>query len=242
MRECSKRHSLRGCVGPLVNTSQGSPTYGYITSTPKPGWKMVDVVGYLSDGTVPCKFDTDVNAPALAEHMVSGPPVDGLCRYALKQGWQRFTCILFNFFCRCRDDGVSAATTLGRNAPLWHNRCYRASSRGSDLCGRSTCVLCFPPCFSTVLFVGYFWILCGTFHVHSALPPAIIRILPVYDMNSCAGHDGTTCVETPKRPCVVSCALSCRSWTTIHSRLPDLLSYRIYLSMPGKWAGPRLQH
>ena len=32
---------------------------------------MVDVVGYISDGSVPCKFDTDVNAPALAEHMVS---------------------------------------------------------------------------------------------------------------------------------------------------------------------------
>lgn len=51
---------------------QGSPTYGYITSTPKPGWNMVDVVGYLSDGSVPCKFDTDVNAPALAEFMVGG--------------------------------------------------------------------------------------------------------------------------------------------------------------------------
>ncbi|CAN0463822.1 unnamed protein product, partial [Hapterophycus canaliculatus] len=49
---------------------QGSPTYGFITSTPKPGWNMVDVVGYLSDGSVPCKFDTDVNAPALAEYMV----------------------------------------------------------------------------------------------------------------------------------------------------------------------------
>lgn len=33
---------------------------------------MVDVVGYLSDGSVPVKFDTDVNAPALAEHLVSG--------------------------------------------------------------------------------------------------------------------------------------------------------------------------
>lgn len=31
---------------------------------------MVDVVGALSDGSVPCKFDTDVNAPALAEFKV----------------------------------------------------------------------------------------------------------------------------------------------------------------------------
>lgn len=38
---------------------------------------MVDVVGYLSDGSVPCKFDTDVNAPALAEHKVrTGPYLD----------------------------------------------------------------------------------------------------------------------------------------------------------------------
>ncbi|CAM9739938.1 unnamed protein product [Ectocarpus sp. 12 AP-2014] len=57
-----------GTFGP-IDPREGSPTYGYITSTPKPGWNMVDVVGYLSDGSVPCKFDTDVNAPALAEFM-----------------------------------------------------------------------------------------------------------------------------------------------------------------------------
>lgn len=57
-----------GTFGP-IDPREGSPTYGFITSTPKPGWNMVDVVGYLSDGSVPCKFDTDVNAPALAEHM-----------------------------------------------------------------------------------------------------------------------------------------------------------------------------
>eukprot|EP00903_Cladosiphon_okamuranus_P013672 g12733.t1 len=57
-----------GTFGP-VDPRKGSPTYGYITSTPKPGWNMVDIVGFLSDGSVPCKFDTDVNAPALAEYM-----------------------------------------------------------------------------------------------------------------------------------------------------------------------------
>ncbi|CAM9608150.1 unnamed protein product [Ascophyllum nodosum] len=55
-----------GTFGP-IDPREGSKTYGFITSTPKPGWRMVDVVGYLSDGKVPCKFDTDVNAPALAE-------------------------------------------------------------------------------------------------------------------------------------------------------------------------------
>ena len=44
--------------------------YGYITSTPKPGWKYTDVVGPLRAVRpgVPFGFDTDVNAPAVAEH------------------------------------------------------------------------------------------------------------------------------------------------------------------------------
>lgn len=49
-----------------------SPTYGYITSTPKPGWKNTDVIGLLGlrdeFAGVPFLFDTDVNAPALAEY------------------------------------------------------------------------------------------------------------------------------------------------------------------------------
>jgi predicted NBD/HSP70 family sugar kinase len=54
-----------------IDPRPGSSTYGYITTTPKPGWANVDVVGALSDGAVPVQFDTDVNAPALAEYMVS---------------------------------------------------------------------------------------------------------------------------------------------------------------------------
>jgi fructokinase len=45
-----------------------SPTFGFITSTPKPGWGNVDVAGALRDAFhVPVGFDTDVNAAALAE-------------------------------------------------------------------------------------------------------------------------------------------------------------------------------
>ena len=58
-----------GTFGP-IDPDPNSDTYGYITSTPKPGWKNIDVVGALSDGSVPVMFDTDVNAPALAEYMV----------------------------------------------------------------------------------------------------------------------------------------------------------------------------
>lgn len=45
-----------------------SPTYGYITDTPKPGWRNVDLRGPIARATgVPVAFDTDVNAAALGE-------------------------------------------------------------------------------------------------------------------------------------------------------------------------------
>lgn len=53
-----------------VDLAPHSPTYGYITTTPKPGWKNVDVLGPLRAvrPAAPVAFDTDVNAPAVAEH------------------------------------------------------------------------------------------------------------------------------------------------------------------------------
>ena len=45
-----------------------SPTYGCITSTPKPGWENVNLAGALRQVfSVPIGFDTDVNAAALGE-------------------------------------------------------------------------------------------------------------------------------------------------------------------------------
>lgn len=42
--------------------------YGYITSTPKPGWSGTDVVGTIGGALgVPVGFDTDVNGAALGE-------------------------------------------------------------------------------------------------------------------------------------------------------------------------------
>lgn len=56
-----------GSFGPL-DLRQGSPTYGHITSTPKPDWANVDLVGPLKQALqVPVGFDTDVNAAALGE-------------------------------------------------------------------------------------------------------------------------------------------------------------------------------
>jgi len=54
--------------GPL-DPNPDSPTYGYITSTPKPYWENFDFVGALSDEyNLPIKFDTDVNGAALGEY------------------------------------------------------------------------------------------------------------------------------------------------------------------------------
>jgi fructokinase len=52
-----------------VDLDPASSTYGYITTTPKKGWRHTDVLGPLRAvrPSVPCAFDTDVNAPALAE-------------------------------------------------------------------------------------------------------------------------------------------------------------------------------
>lgn len=51
-----------------VNLRADSPTYGYITSTSKPGWRNTDVALRLGRKlAVPVAFDTDVNGAALAE-------------------------------------------------------------------------------------------------------------------------------------------------------------------------------
>lgn len=56
-----------GCFGP-IDLDEASPTYGYITSTPKPGWADCDVVGTIQkEINVPIGFDTDVNSSVLGE-------------------------------------------------------------------------------------------------------------------------------------------------------------------------------
>lgn len=56
-----------GSFGP-VDLNPGSPTYGFVTTTPKPGWANTDLVGALQQAlNIPVGFDTDVNAAALGE-------------------------------------------------------------------------------------------------------------------------------------------------------------------------------
>lgn len=58
-----------GSFGP-VDLNPASETYGFITSTPKPGWQQTDVVGFFKNRfRVPVGFDTDVNAAVLAEYL-----------------------------------------------------------------------------------------------------------------------------------------------------------------------------
>ena len=57
-----------GSFGPL-DLNPDSPTYGCITSTPKPGWSGYPLMPELSRRLgVPAAIDTDVNAAALAEY------------------------------------------------------------------------------------------------------------------------------------------------------------------------------
>ncbi len=71
-----KRYDLKalgiGSFGP-VDLHAESPSYGYITATPKPGWRNTDLAGPLRQALkVPVGFDTDVNAAALGEWRYGG--------------------------------------------------------------------------------------------------------------------------------------------------------------------------
>jgi len=58
-----------GSFGPL-DGKLASPTWGHITTTPKPGWAHTDVGQEIRRRlSVPVAFDTDVNAAALGEHV-----------------------------------------------------------------------------------------------------------------------------------------------------------------------------
>ncbi len=56
-----------GCFGP-IDLNKMSPTYGYITSTPKLAWQNFDICGVFRDKfNIPIGFDTDVNGSCLGE-------------------------------------------------------------------------------------------------------------------------------------------------------------------------------
>lgn len=66
-----RRHGIDalgvGSFGPL-DLNPASPTYGFITSTPKLAWKNYPLLKNLLDGrSIPAGIDTDVNAAIIAE-------------------------------------------------------------------------------------------------------------------------------------------------------------------------------
>lgn len=71
-RAAEARHGPLEAIGVAsfgpIDLHLDSPTFGYITSTPKAGWANVDIAGAVRDALgIPVGFDTDVNAAALAE-------------------------------------------------------------------------------------------------------------------------------------------------------------------------------
>jgi fructokinase len=58
-----------GAFGPL-DLNPKSPTHGFITATPKPGWSNTNVLGTLRQALkINIAFDMDVNAAALGEYL-----------------------------------------------------------------------------------------------------------------------------------------------------------------------------
>jgi len=52
-----------------IDPDPHSPTFGYVTTTPKPGWAHTDLAGAIKRAlSVPVGFDTDVNTAALGEY------------------------------------------------------------------------------------------------------------------------------------------------------------------------------
>jgi len=71
-RSAGERHGKISAFGIAsfgpVDLDEKSPTYGFITSTPKRGWRNTDLVGSVKKAfPVPVGFDTDVNGAALGE-------------------------------------------------------------------------------------------------------------------------------------------------------------------------------
>uniref|UniRef100_A0A7S1XVE6 fructokinase n=1 Tax=Phaeomonas parva TaxID=124430 RepID=A0A7S1XVE6_9STRA len=67
----------------LTQTPPPPKYYGYITNTPKKLWNFADVLGTFKRAFpgVPAAFDTDVNAPALAEFSFNAAEGDTSCMY-----------------------------------------------------------------------------------------------------------------------------------------------------------------
>lgn len=70
-----------GCFGPL-DLNPASPTYGYITATPKLAWRDYPLLPeFKKQLNIPVCLDTDVNGAALAESQLGAAKGLGSCLY-----------------------------------------------------------------------------------------------------------------------------------------------------------------
>jgi fructokinase len=88
----------RAALGPIeavgiasfgpIDPQPGSPTFGYITSTPKPQWGNTDLAGPVHRALgLPVGFDTDVNVAALGEwRFGAGQGIDNLLYLTIGTG------------------------------------------------------------------------------------------------------------------------------------------------------------
>jgi fructokinase len=76
-----------GAFGPL-DLDERSSTWGFVTTSPKPGWQHTSVAQPLRDRLkLPVAFDTDVGAAALAEHRWgAGAGAETLCYLTVGTG------------------------------------------------------------------------------------------------------------------------------------------------------------
>lgn len=76
-----------GSFGPL-DLDPDSPTWGSVTSTPKPGWQDIAVAPVVAERLgIPVAIDTDVNAAALGEQRWgAGRGLDSLCYLTVGTG------------------------------------------------------------------------------------------------------------------------------------------------------------
>lgn len=74
-----------GSFGP-INIDKNSKTYGYVTTTPKPHWSNVDLLGLIAkEFKIPFYFTTDVNSSAFGE-MIVRKGVHSLVYYTIGTG------------------------------------------------------------------------------------------------------------------------------------------------------------
>ncbi|WP_159459186.1 ROK family protein [Helcococcus massiliensis] len=70
-----------GSFGP-IDVVKSSKTYGYITSTPKKGWRNFNFLGSMKDRyQIPIAFTTDVNAACLGENILGSGMGLSSCLY-----------------------------------------------------------------------------------------------------------------------------------------------------------------